>query len=154
MENIPSLAGQPEFFVMNQLFLMREGVRQIEAMAPFVKDLKDDELNALAAHYAKLEPKRSDEAADPALARRGAELAAQRRCGSCHRPDLSGDQQIPRIARQRVDYLVHALKGYRDSTRTGADTLMSASVAGLSDADLKTLASYAASLEEGRPARP
>ena len=49
IENIPSLAGQPEFFVMNQLFLMREGVRKIDAMTPFVKDLKDDELVGLAA---------------------------------------------------------------------------------------------------------
>ena len=54
MENIPSLAGQPEFFMLNQLFLMREGVRRIEVMAPFVKDLKDDELDALAKHFAKL----------------------------------------------------------------------------------------------------
>ena len=36
-----SLAGQPAFFVLNQLFLMREGVRKVEAMAPIVKDLKD-----------------------------------------------------------------------------------------------------------------
>ena len=145
MENIPSLAGQPEFFTLNQLFLMREGVRQIEAMMPFVKDLKDDEVQALAAHHAKLEPKPSDEKIDPALAARGADLAAQRRCGSCHKPDLSGDQQMPRLAKQRVDYLIHALKGYRDSTRTGADTLMSASVAGLPDSDLAALAHHAAS---------
>ncbi len=45
LENIPSLAGQPEFFVMNQLVLMREGVRRIEAMMPFVKDLKDDDID-------------------------------------------------------------------------------------------------------------
>jgi cytochrome c553 len=145
MENIPSLAGQPEFFVMNQLFLMREGVRKVEAMAPFVKDLTDDELNALAAHYAKLAPKPSDETIDPARVERGGALAAQRRCGSCHRPDLSGDQQVPRIAKQRVDYLTQALKSYRDSTRTGADTLMSAAVAGMPDADLQALAHYAAS---------
>ena len=145
MENIPSLAGQPEFFLMNQLFLMREGVRQIEAMMPFVKDLKDDEMHALAAHYAKLEPRRGDEKVDTALAARGEQLATQRRCGSCHKPDLGGDQQMPRLAKQRSDYLTHALKGYRDSTRTGADTLMSASVAGLPDADLAALAHFAAS---------
>src|SRR5205807_7429477 len=40
MENIPSLAGQPDFFLFNQLFLMREDVRRIEAMAPMVKDMK------------------------------------------------------------------------------------------------------------------
>ena len=29
MEKIPSLAGQPAFYILNQLFLMREGVRPI-----------------------------------------------------------------------------------------------------------------------------
>ena len=33
LEKIPSLAGQPAFFILNQLFLMREGVRKVEAMA-------------------------------------------------------------------------------------------------------------------------
>ena len=75
MENIPSLAGQPEFFMLNQLFLMREGVRKVEAMAPVVKDLKDGDLTALSEHYAKLAPKPSDEPIDPALVKRGQEIA-------------------------------------------------------------------------------
>src|SRR5215470_6881644 len=89
MPNIPSLAGQPEFFIINQLFLMREGVRKVEAMAPFVKDLKDDDLGALAKHFSGLPPKGSDEKVDPALIKRGAELANQLRCGSCHQPNLA-----------------------------------------------------------------
>ena len=74
MENIPSLAGQPEFFVLNQLFLMREGVRQVEAMAPFVKDLKDDDIDALAEHFAKLdaEAERRADRSGAGQARRGA----------------------------------------------------------------------------------
>ena len=76
MENIPSLAGQPAFFILNQLFLMREGVRKIEAMAPFVKDLKDEDLDALSEHFAKLAAKASGEPIDPALVKRGAEIAA------------------------------------------------------------------------------
>src|SRR4030095_160970 len=82
MPNIPSLAGQPEFFIINQLFLMREGVRKVEAMAALVKDLKDDDLQALAKHYAAQPPKASGEPIDPALVRRGSELSATRRCGS------------------------------------------------------------------------
>jgi cytochrome c553 len=145
LENIPSLAGQPEFFVLNQLFLMREGVRPIEAMMPFVKELGDQELNALAKHFSDLAPKASDEAIDPALVARGAELAAPRRCESCHLPSLVGQQQMPRLAKQRVDYMIHAMKEFRDNTRSGADTLMSNVVIGLSDADLAALAHYAAS---------
>jgi cytochrome c553 len=145
MPNIPSLAGQPEFFIINQLFLMREGVRKVEAMVALVKDLKDDDLQALAKHYAAQPPKASGELIDPALVQRGSELAATRRCGSCHLPAFTGADQIPRIAKQRVDYLIAVLKELRDGKRPGADTLMSQAVAGLSDADLAALAHFAAS---------
>jgi cytochrome c553 len=146
IENLPSLAGQPEFFVMNQLFLMREGVRRVEAMAPFVRDLKDDELQALATHYSRLAPKPSGESIDGALVRRGAALAASMRCASCHLPNLAGQDQMPRLAMQRVDYLIYSLKAFRDNKRSGADTIMSAAVIGIPDADLAALAHYAASL--------
>jgi cytochrome c553 len=145
MADIPSLAGQPEFFVLNQLFLMREGVRKVEVMTPFVKDLTDDDLNALAKHFNKLEPKPSGEPIDQALVKRGAELARARACGSCHLPTLAGQDQMPRLARQRIDYLILAMKSYRDNPRPGADTAMSPAVAGLPDADLAALAHYATS---------
>lgn len=145
IEKIPSLAGQPEFFLLNQLILMREGVRQIEAMAPFVKGLTDKDATALAKHFAALAPKRTDEAVDPALVKRGAEIAVQRRCASCHLPSLAGQDQMPRLAGQRVDYMIEALKAYRDDKRTGADTAMTAVIYGLSDADLAALAHYSAS---------
>jgi len=145
LEKIPSLAGQPEFFVMNQLVLMREGVRRVEPMTPFVKELKDPDIFALARHFASLPPKRSDEPVDPVLARRGAEIAAARRCASCHLPTLAGQEQMPRLAGQRIDYLIAAMKSYLDDTRTGADTAMTASIVGLSEADITALAHYAAS---------
>src|SRR5215813_2679056 len=62
MEKTPSLAGQPAFFVLNQLFLMREGVRQVAAMSTFVKELKDEELDGLSKHYEALAAKPSGEA--------------------------------------------------------------------------------------------
>lgn len=48
MDATPSLAGQPEFFLLNQLVLLREGVRKTKQMVPFVKDLKDKDIQALA----------------------------------------------------------------------------------------------------------
>lgn len=145
IEKIPSLAGQPEFFVMNQLFLMREGVRRIDAMAPIVRDLKDDELEALAKYFSRLDPKPSDEAVDAALVKRGAALAASLRCGSCHLPSYAGQEQMPRLAKQRIDYMIQAMKDLRDNRRSGADTAMSAVVFGAADADLAALAHFAAS---------
>lgn len=146
IEKIPSLAGQPAFFVLNQLFLMREGVRKVEAMAPIVKDLKDDDLEALSKHFAGLPAKRSDEAIDADLVNKGAAITEHRRCVSCHLPGLTGQDQMPRLAKQRIDYLIQSLKEFRDVTRPGGDTAMSANLAGASDDDLVALAHYCASL--------
>jgi len=145
LERIPSIAGQPEFFILNQLVLMREGVRRVAAMTEAVKGLTDAEIEALAKYFANRPAKASDEPIDPELVKRGAELATKLRCGSCHAANMTGHQQIPRLAGQRVDYLIASLKDYRDNTRSGADTLMSVVVQGLADADLAALAHYSAS---------
>jgi hypothetical protein len=49
----------------------------------------------------------------------------QRRCSFCHLPSLVGRDQMPRVASQRIDYLIEVLKSYRDHPRPGADTAMS-----------------------------
>jgi cytochrome c553 len=146
MENIPSLAGQPELFLTNQMILLRERVRRSEAMEPFVKGLKDDEIIALARHYARLEPKPSGESVDEAVVARGAQIAQALRCGSCHHPTLAGQEQIPRLARQRIDYLIKSLVEYRSGVRSGIDTSMNGVMYRVPDADIRALAHYVASL--------
>ena len=145
IENVPSIAGQPEFFIVDQLVFMREGVRPIEAMADAVKGLSDEDIVALARHFSALPAKSSGEKPDPALVERGRSIATKRRCGSCHLPSLAGQEQIPRLAKQRIDYMAAAMRAYRDNRRRGADSIMSATVLGLSDADILALAHYAAS---------
>jgi cytochrome c553 len=143
--NVPSLAGQPEFFLVNQLFLFREGVRKVPGMSELTKGLKDEDLVALAKHFTALEAKPSEEKVDPALVTRGAALAAPMRCASCHLPSLAGQEQMPRLAKQRIDYLIHAMKQFRDDARSGADTQMNNVLIGVSDDDIAALAHYAAS---------
>lgn len=144
LELTPSLAGQPAFFILNQLFLMREGVRKVEAMREIVKGLTDEDLQALSEHFAKLPAKRTPERIDADLAKAGAAISVARRCASCHLPTFAGQEQMPRLAGQRIDYMIAAMKAYRDNTREGADTAMTAMVVGASDADLAALAHYAA----------
>ena len=141
---VPSIAGQPQFFIINQLILMREGVRPVAAMVDVLKGLKDEEAVALAERYASTPIVRSDETAVPALVKRGAELAVKMRCASCHMPGYEGSEQMPRLSGQRIDYMIDALKAYRDDKRPGADTAMTAVVYGASDADLAALAHYTA----------
>jgi cytochrome c553 len=145
LPNIPSLAGQPAFFLLNQLILMREGVRRVAVMAPLVAGLTDAEIEAIAAHFAGLEAKPSGETVDPTLAERGAALAVSLRCASCHLPSFAGQNQMPRLAKQRIDYMIEAMKALRDDKRSGADTMMTAVIVGVPDADLAALAHYVAS---------
>jgi cytochrome c553 len=146
MENTPSLAGQPELFLTNQMILIRERVRKSEVMEPFVKGLKDDEIVALAAHYAGLKPEASDEPVDRTVVARGAELAQQLHCASCHRPTYDGQEQIPGLLHQRLDYTIKSLIEYRNGSRSGIDTSMNGVMYRVSDADIRALAHYVASL--------
>ena len=58
--------------------------------------------------------------------------------------DYRGQKQVPRIANQREDYLVTALKDYRDNRRSGTDTSMNSVLYQVSDADIQALAHYLA----------
>ena len=143
----PSLAGQPALFVENQLVLIREGVREVvPAMAEAVKGMKDAEIRQLASYYAAQEPARPAGKVDAGTAKRAREVAQKAHCGSCHLPDYSGREQMPRLAGQREEYLLEALRQYRDNRRSGGDTLMAAALYGIADADLQVLAKYLANL--------
>jgi cytochrome c553 len=149
MEGIPSLAGQPTDFIVTQMILFREGIRQVPAMQAFAANLPDQDIIDLAAFFAALPPGPPDDRRprDAALFAAGAALSGPRRCATCHVGDYGGRAQIPRISAQREEYLVHALKGYRDGTRAGADAQMNGAVVGLSDPDLLALAHYLSQLD-------
>jgi cytochrome c553 len=146
MEKTPSLAGQPELFLTNQLILMREKLRKVEVMEPFVKGLKDDDIIAMAAHFSKFPPQPTDETVDQALIARGTDLAQKMLCGQCHLPDFAGREQMPRLTGQRLDYLILTLTSYREGTRSGIDTSMNGVMAGMPDQDVRALAHYMASI--------
>ncbi len=74
--------------------------------------------------------------------RRGQQLAQKMLCGTCHLPDYSGRQQIPRLAGQDEAFLLFALKQFRDHPGLGRDTVMAASLYGLKDPELADLAHF------------
>jgi cytochrome c553 len=146
IEKTPSLAGQPELFLTNQLILMRERLRASEVMAPFVKGLSDPEIIALAVHYSRLASRPSDELVDMPLATRGAEIAEKMYCRSCHLPAYVGRDQVPRLAHQRIDYVIESLVAYRNGKRYGVDTTMNGVMYEVADPDIRALAHFIATI--------
>ena len=153
MPGTPSLAGQPRLFLENYLVLTREGLRGNEIMQKLLHGVPDREIIALAVHYSKLPSRPEQGPADKALFERGRQIAAKSRCGNCHRPDYGGQQQMPRLAGQREDFLNEVMLAYRQNRRAGGDTLMAAALYGIAEADLRAMAHYLAKLRAGAPPR-
>lgn len=145
--DVPSLGAQPAFYLSVQLFMFRENLRNVEPMTVMMKGLSDDELQHMATAISKLPaPPAVAESSNPASAERAQALIQQHRCNFCHNPDFSGEMNAPRLARQREDYLVKALREYKANTRRAYDTSMADVVYALSDADILDLAHYLARL--------
>jgi cytochrome c553 len=124
LDGMPYLAGQSAQYLELQLILMREGLRDVPQMAPFLKGLTDRDIRDMAAHFARQAFSPNTAKRNPALYARGAELAQAMICGNCHGEDFRGQKHLPRLAGQREDYLAASLKAYRNNTRTGIDTSM------------------------------
>ena len=142
---VPSLGAQPAFYVMVQLFMFRERMRTIEVMNAMTQGLSDDELRSMADAIAKLPPPRPvEEAGDAARLEQARTLIQQHRCNFCHNPDFSGAQQVPRLAGQREDYLLKALREYKNNTRRGYDPAMAEVLYAVSDEQIRDLAYFLA----------
>jgi len=144
LPNIPSLAGQPKVFVENQLVIIREGLREIPAMKGLLDGVSDAEITAMAVHFSRLPARSASTPGDPALMAQGKVLAEGMRCGICHLPDYRGREQMPRLAGQREDYLLTSMLQFKNNQAIGRDTIMAASLYGVSDNDLKALAHFLA----------
>src|SRR5262245_17201539 len=142
---VPSLGAQPAFYVMVQLYMFRERLRTVEVMNTMTQGLTDDDLRSMANVIAKLPPPHPvEEPGDPARLERARALVQQHRCNFCHNPDFSGAQQVPRLAGQREDYLVKALREYKNNTRRSYDAAMGDVLYAISDEQLLDLAYFLA----------
>src|SRR4029078_10566598 len=84
MENIPSLAGQPDQFIQWQLVYFRAGARKNEQMQPIVEQLNTDDVRNLGAYFARRAPPKAPPDDNPDLSKKGAQAAVGRRGASCH----------------------------------------------------------------------
>ena len=127
--------------------MFRERMRVVEPMNEATKGLSDDDVRRMAELIAQLPPPLpAAEAPDPARLDRARELIQQHRCDFCHNQDFSGEHNVPRLAGQREDYLVKALREYKSNTRRGYDASMADVMYPVTDADILDLAHFLARL--------
>lgn len=135
MPEIPSIGGQPRFYTLYQLFFFREGRRKNEEMNALLDGISDADMQELADYVSELPPPpATDEPVDKDRFCRGAQLAAEHICGSCHERDFSGREQSPRLAGQQEAYLVKTMAQYKAGERIGIQAMMPEVLGGI-DAD-------------------
>src|SRR3954453_15434700 len=147
MENIPSLAAQPDQFIQWQLVYFRAGARKNEQMQPIVEQLNNDDIRNLGAYFAQLAPPKAPADDNPDMSKKGAQAAVGRRCASCHTDNFAGTKAVARVAAQRQDYLLKALHDYKSGVRSGGGQAAMADVAfPLSEEEIEALVHYLAHL--------
>jgi cytochrome c553 len=147
-EATPSLAGEPDLYIQWQLVFFRGGNRKSEVMGPIAEALNNDEIRNLGAYYASLPPPKGEPAMpSDAEAQVGAKLAAGHHCGSCHGDDYAGSGPAARLAGQREDVLIKALRDYKSGARVAPGVASMADVVyDLSDERMQALAHYMSTL--------
>lgn len=143
-EQTPSLGAQQPGFVVIQLYMFREKMRNVELMNEMAKDLTDDDLRAFSDFISKLPKPVAVTDADPARMQRGQALAAQNRCASCHNDNYAGRDSIPAIGGQREDYLSRTMREYKDSSRRGYEATMTDLLQAVTVEQIDDLAYYLA----------
>jgi cytochrome c553 len=142
---VPSLGGQQAFYVTVQLLMFRDRMRVVDPMNEMAKGLSDADLQSFADIISKLPPPQpAAGAVDEARMTRAQALVQANRCNFCHTANFAGQDNVPRIANQREDYLLKSLRGYKDNSRRGYDASMSDVIEPITDEQMQDLAYYIA----------
>ena len=151
----PKLAGQRYEYLYAALRAYAVGSRNSGIMEPIAGGLTDDELRALARHYAALPPP-APEAAPADAIERGRTLAENGLpaqgvppCAACHGPGAGPrNPHFPDLAGQYADYLVLQLTLFAEERRGGSPyaPLMHPAATGLTAEQRRDVAAFYAAL--------
>lgn len=144
--NVPNLAGQNPAYLLEQMRQFMDGRRRdTDFKQRLIKVLSPDEKIGLNLYYAR-QPVTYKPATDLVSAAKGKDVY-KRECAECHEDDGRGTEKFARIAGQQTGYLSHALKAYRDGSSARTNRQMTASIRGMSDADIASVVTYTASMK-------
>jgi cytochrome c553 len=149
IHKVPMISGQGGKYIAAALAAYKKGERKHPTMRAIAVSLSDQDMADLGAFYeAQVGTPSGSAAAAPADV---AALLTKGACASCHGDNYSKpiDPSYPKLAGQHADYLFVALKAYQTekNPQVGrANAVMSGMAKPFSQAELKQIAGYLASL--------
>jgi len=136
----PIIWGLQENYLLKQLHDFQSGGRDNEVMLWMATALTDAELGSAAAYFSK-----KKWPAQSAAASSASPPAVVAVCQACHQQNLTGGLPAPRLAGQRYEYLVDAMRRYAEGERTNNPEMMNMMKA-LSPAEREAMARYISGL--------
>jgi cytochrome c553 len=135
----PIIWGQQENYLLKQMHDFQSGDRDNEVMVWMATALTPAELGSAATYFAKKNwpARRADASTSPP--------AVVAVCQACHQQNLAGGLPAPRLAGQRYEYLVEAMRRYAEGERTN-NAEMASIMKALSPAERDAMAHYIAGL--------
>lgn len=154
--NFPKLAGQHNSYIIKQLSEFKAGTRKDTTgmMAAMVAALSEQDMADLAAYFSSQDNQggSADSAlvkAGEALYRGGDSKKGLAACAGCHGPSGAGNaaSKFPMLSGQHADYTAKQLQDFRNGERNNDPSGMMRSIAaGMSDDEMKAVASYISGL--------
>jgi cytochrome c553 len=145
-DQFPNIASQQKEYLFRQLKAFKEGKRTDPMMSSMVGVLDEQAMRDVADFYNEKDSMKQKTVPDPAKAAVGKQVAKERVCASCHLPTFKGQNEFPKLTRQKLPYLIKQMVAFRDGTRSNDGGVMAASVKDLSDEQIEALAHYLSSL--------
>ena len=139
----PSIAGLSVGYFETAMKQFRSGERPSTIMGRLAKGYSDEQLHAMAEHFAAKKFARAKQTFDAGKAAQGKELHAKR-CNACHSQGGASSGAGGVLAGQWKDYLQLSLDEFRSGKRK-APELMAKRLEGLADAEYDALINYYAS---------
>jgi cytochrome c553 len=152
IHKVPMISGQNAKYIVAALTAYKKGERKHPTMRAIAGSLSEQDIADLGAYYEQDGGKSEAVAAAAAPAPAAvAALLQKGGCAACHGDSLDKpiDPSYPKLAGQYGDYLFAALKAYKVENNPNVgrgNPIMVAQVKQFTNAELKVLASYVATL--------
>ena len=143
-EAMPSIAGLPEAYLKNILMEWKTGARASANMTRLISGYTDEEIAALASHYAKQKWKPVAQKTSSVLVAKGKAIAAKN-CSGCHGDTGASDGETPNLNGQWAKYMELELMKYHDDEFTMPNKQMRKAAKKLDEAEMKAVAEFYAS---------
>ena len=136
---VPMLGNQHKDYLVSALKAYRSGERAHPTMRAHAANLSDQDISKIADYFSSFRLDDSKQANSDVKM-----IEEANACVGCHGPDGNSIvPTFPKIAGQYQDYLLHALKSYKNGNRNNA--IMNGIASTLSDEQMIILSKYYAS---------